>query len=58
MRKVEFKGWIIFDEEECNHGSNMVGQIDHELFNLDGVSTWELTEISNEEIEYEEEDEW
>lgn len=55
MRKVEFKGWIIFDEEECNHGKDMVGQIEHELFNIDGVREWSLEELNNNEIEYEDE---
>lgn len=58
MRKVEIKGWIIFDEEELQHRTNMVGQIDHELFNVEGVREWNLEEVSNEEIEYEEEEEW
>lgn len=55
MRKVELKGWVIFDEEELQHGKNMVGQIDHELFNAEGVVEWSLEEVSNEEIEYDEE---
>jgi hypothetical protein len=58
MRKVEIKGWIIFDEEELQHRTNMVGQIDHELFNVEGVREWCLEEVSNEEIEYEEDEEW
>lgn len=57
MRKVEFKGWVIFDEEELQHGNDMVAQIDHELFNVDGVRVWSLKELNNNEIEYEEEDE-
>lgn len=56
MRKVEFKGWIIFDEDECNHGTNMIGQVDHELFNVEGVREWSIDELSNEEIEYEEDE--
>lgn len=56
MRKVELKGYIIFDEEELNHGTNVVGQIDHELFNVDGVVEWELEEVSNIEIEYKQEE--
>jgi hypothetical protein len=58
MRKVEIKGWIIFDEEELQHRTNMVGQIDHELFNVEGVREWCLEEVSNEEIEFEEDEEW
>lgn len=58
MRKVEIKGYIIFDEEELNHGNNIIGQIDHELFNVEGVVEWELEEVSNEEIEYEYDEEW
>lgn len=57
MRKVKFEGWIIFDEDELQHGTNIVGQIDHELFNVEGVVEWDINEISNEEIEYEYEDE-
>jgi hypothetical protein len=57
LRKVKFEGWIIFDENECQHGTNMVGQVDHELFNVEGVVEWLINEISNEEIEYESEDE-
>lgn len=56
MRKVTFAGYVIFDEEECNHGKNMVGQIEHELFNVDGAVEWEIEEYSNEEIEYDEEE--
>lgn len=56
MRKAYIKGWIIFDEEELQHGTNIVGQIDHEIFNLEGVRAWDLEEVSNEEIEYH--DEW
>ena len=40
MRKVKLEGWIIFDEDECNHVENIVAQIDHELFNVDGVVEW------------------
>lgn len=58
MRRVEIKGYIIFDEEELNHGNNIIGQIDHELFNVEGVVEWELEEVSNEEIEYEYDEEW
>lgn len=53
MRKVELKGYIIFDEEELNHGIHMVEQINHELYNVDGVVEWDLEEVSNLEIEYE-----
>lgn len=52
MRIVKFKGYIIFDEEECDHGDDMVSQIEHELFNLDGVHEWEIKEIKNEKVEY------
>ncbi|KAF6630585.1 hypothetical protein H6F38_14250 [Paenibacillus sp. EKM208P] len=55
MRKVEIKGYIIFDEEELNHGSDIIGQIDHELFNLDGIVEWELEEVNDVEVEYERE---
>ncbi|QSF43446.1 hypothetical protein [Paenibacillus tianjinensis] len=53
MRKVEIKGYIIFDEEELNHGVHMVEQINHELYNVDGVVEWELEEVSNIEMDYE-----
>lgn len=56
MRKVELKGYIIFDEEELNHGENVVAQIDHELYNVDGIVEWELEEVSNIEIDYEQEE--
>lgn len=56
MRKVIFEGWVIFDDEELQHGTNMVGQIDHELFNVEGVREWSITESSNEEIDYEDEE--
>lgn len=55
MRKVKFEGWIIFDEEELSHGSNVVAQVEHELFNVDGVMEWEFNELENEDVEYEEE---
>jgi hypothetical protein len=55
MRKVKFTGWVIFDEDELQHGTNMIGQIDHELFNVEGIREWSLKELSNEEIEYEDE---
>jgi len=55
MRIVKFEGWIIFDENECNHGKDMTSQINHELFNIDGAIEWDLREISNKEIEYEHE---
>lgn len=58
MRKVEIKGYIIFDEEELNHGNDIVGQIGHELFNVDGIVGWDLEETSNIEIEYDEESEY
>lgn len=58
MRRVKFEGWVIFDETEMQHKTNMIGQIDHELFNVEGVVEWELKEISNEEIEYEYDEEW
>jgi hypothetical protein len=56
MRKVELKGYIIFDEEELSHGNHMVEQINHELYNVDGVIEWELEEVSNIEIEYKKEE--
>lgn len=57
MRKVFLQGYVIFDDEELQHGTDIVAQIDHELFNVDGVREWCLEELSNEEIEYDEEDE-
>jgi hypothetical protein len=59
MRKVEIRGYVIFNEERLNHGNNIIGQIDHELFNVDGVREWDLEEVSNVEYEYDpEEDEY
>lgn len=55
MRKVKFEGWIIFDEEENSYGNNIIAQIEHELFNVDGVMEWEFNELENKETEYEEE---
>lgn len=52
MRKVEIKGYIIFDENNLQHESNMVAQIDHELFNVEGVVEWSIEEVSNEEVEH------
>lgn len=51
MKRVEIKGYIIFDETELSHG-DIVAEIDHELFNVEGVMEWDLQEVSNEEIEY------
>ncbi|MET3209714.1 UNVERIFIED_CONTAM: hypothetical protein ABIC26_002661 [Paenibacillus sp. PvR008] len=56
MRKVEIKGYIVFDEEELNHGDDIIGQIDHELFNADGIIEWELKEVNDVEIEHIRED--
>jgi hypothetical protein len=56
MRKVELKGYIIFDETELSHRENIIAQIDHELFNVDGVVEWDLEEVSNEKIDYNYED--
>lgn len=56
MRKVEFKAYVIFNEDECNYGNDMMGSIEHELYNLDGVRQWGFTEISNEEIEFDDSD--
>jgi hypothetical protein len=56
MRKVKFEGWAIFDEDELQHGSDIVGQIDHELFNVEGMREWCIAEVSNEEVDYEEEE--
>lgn len=56
MRKVKFEGWIIFDEEENSYENNIVAQIDHELFNVDGAMECGFTELENEEVEYEEKD--
>jgi hypothetical protein len=58
VRKVEIKGWLIFDEEELQHKTNIVGQIDHELFNVEGMREWCLEEVSNKEIEYEDDEDW
>ncbi|MFA1509955.1 hypothetical protein ACDN41_12065 [Priestia aryabhattai] len=57
MRKVKIEGYVIFDEEELQHKTNIIGQIDHELFNVDGVYQWGFKEISNEESDYNWEDE-
>lgn len=51
-----FRGYIIFDEDELQHGSNMIGQLDHELFNVDGVKEWEFEEMENVEGEWDEEE--
>lgn len=51
MRRVEFKGYALFDENELQHGENFVGQIEHELYNVDGAVHWEIIETSNEEVE-------
>lgn len=54
VRKVEIKGYIIFDETELNHGNDIIGEIDHELFNVEGIVEWHLEEVSNEEVRNEE----
>jgi hypothetical protein len=56
MRRVEFIGYIIIDEEELLYGSDIVGQMSDHLFNVDGVHEWDFHEVSNNEIEYEVED--
>ena len=56
MRKAIIRGYIIFDEEELQHKDNIIGQIDHELFNVEGVIEWEFDYELNEEIEYIRED--
>lgn len=56
MRKMEFKMTVIFNEDENNHGNNIMHSIEHEMFNIDGIREWTSEEISNEEIEYEDYD--
>jgi len=56
MRKAKFQGWIIFDEDECNHGDDIISQIEHELYNVDGAIEWDLQEFSNEKVEIASED--
>lgn len=56
MRKVKLEGWVIFDENELQYGQDMASQVEHELYNVEGVREWSFKEISNEEIECEEEE--
>jgi hypothetical protein len=53
LRKVEIKGYVIFDENELSHGDDIASKIEDMLFNVDGVAEWSIEETSNEEIEYE-----
>lgn len=48
MKKITFAMSIIYDEEET-HTGNMLDAIEHELFNIDGVNSWDSKVL--EEIE-------
>lgn len=56
MRKVKFEGWIIIDEEENTYGTAIIDELGDALSYIDGAHAWEIIELENEEIEYEEED--
>lgn len=48
---------VIFNEHDNNHGNDILGSIEHEMFNIDGIREWTSEEISNDEIEYDD-SEW
>lgn len=59
MRKQVFTMSVIFNEDEVNYGNkdDIIGSLEHEMFNIDGIREWSVDEISNEEIEYDD-SEW
>jgi hypothetical protein len=59
LRKVEIRGFVIYDPDEVSHGSNGEGvcaSIEHLLFNEDYPQEWSFESVSDVEINEEEAD--
>lgn len=60
MRKVEIRGYVIYDPDEVTHGANGDGVcagIEDFLFNEDYPQEWSFESVSDVEINVEEADE-
>ncbi|WP_190323024.1 hypothetical protein [Bacillus swezeyi] len=57
MRKVKIEGHVIYNEDELIHGTCVTHEIDHWLFNEDFPREWSFNAVSDEEVDYDEEDE-
>lgn len=55
MKKMTFTMSVIYDEEETYAG-NALHAIEHEMFNIEGIRTWETDEVASWDIEYKEDD--
>lgn len=56
MRKVEIRGYVIYDPDEVNDGAAVCGRIEDALFNEDYPREWSFEPVSDTEINYVEED--
>lgn len=57
IRKVEIRGYVIYDPDEVNHGENGAGvcaSIEHVLFNEEYPREWSFEPLSDEPVEWEE----
>ncbi|ARC67948.1 hypothetical protein CHCC15325_3028 [Bacillus licheniformis] len=57
MRKVKIEGYVIYNEDELIQGTCVTHEIDHWLFNEDIPREWSFSAVSDEEVDYDEEDE-
>ncbi|GAA0840563.1 hypothetical protein GCM10008915_36370 [Bifidobacterium pullorum subsp. gallinarum] len=55
MRKVEIRGYVIYDPEEIASGDLICGRIEDLLFNEDYPREWSFESVSDAEVVYEEE---
>lgn len=59
MRRVKIEGYVIYDENELGYGTNGSGvtsRIEDLLFNEDFSREWEFNAVSDEEVEWEDEE--
>ncbi|QOT13708.1 hypothetical protein JNUCC32_31415 (plasmid) [Paenibacillus sp. JNUCC32] len=55
MRKVEIRGYVVYDPEEVASGDLICGRIEDMLFNEDYPREWSFEAVSDTEVPNEEE---
>ena len=56
MRKVKIEGYVVYRAAEAENGEGVIAKIDHSLFNEEFPVEWLLEVVSDEEIDWEDEE--
>lgn len=54
-KMITFTMTVIYDETDI-YAENALHAIEHEMSNIDGIYEWTSEQISNEDVEYDEEE--